>query len=387
MNRLLTLLLVSVLAAPALAQVPEMKSSDAKKIAKGVGPWVLADLENDARGRLDGRDDLQKAVEGLLKKYPGAELYRYLDDWGNALAERGGKFPRAKAGALVSDELPNGTSMDYWVPKNYAPKKGGSPLVLWFRSGALSEDDLPAIPAAIQDDFAVVAVPVPSGSDEEVLAALRSNFFIGVLWLTRQLRIDRDRVYVVADGSDAAAAARMCALAPHVAAGAALAGDAGDAPAGNLSLLTVENVDGLDAAWEWVAQAEPRASYPTEFEVELSESQFGRIFWVQAMRFDPSLEGKPATLKVKADRAANRIEIEATNVYQVDLFLNDQIVDLSKPFVIVRNGQEIEVSTSAGFMTLLENYKVMLEDNGAIFPAKYKGVDIPPAGDASTTNG
>ena len=44
----------------------------------------------------------------------------------------------------------------------------------------------------------------------------------------------------------------------------------------------------------------------------------------------------------------------------------------------MRNGQELEISTTAGFMTLFQNYQVMLLDTGAVYPAKYAGVDIPP---------
>lgn len=377
MTRILSLLTAVLLAAPAIGQVPEMKSADAKKIGKSVGAWVNADHENDAKGRLEGRDDVQKAVDGLAKKYPGAEIYRYLDAWGNALAERGGKYPKAKAGKLAEDDTPFGSTLAYWVPGDYKPKDGGAPLVLWFRDGALDEDTLAAIPAEIQASHAVVAVQVPSAEGEELLSGVRRNFFIGLAWLSRTLRIDRNRVYVVADSAHAGIAAQLCALSPHMVAGCAVAGDPGELPEGNTALFSMNQVDSVDDAWAWLADAPARNPYPTEFDVELTERQFGRIFWVQATNFDPTLEGKPAKLSVKADRDANRIEIEAENVYQVDLYLNDQIVDLSKPITIVRNGQELEVTTTAGFMTLFQNYQVMLLDTGSIFPAKYSGIDIP----------
>ena len=378
MTRLLSVLTALLLAAPAFAQVPEMRSSDAKKIAKGVGEWVQADLENDAKARLDGRDAVQKAVDGLAKKYPGPEVYRYLDAWGAALAERGGKFPKVKDGKLNVDDTPLGVSVAYWVPSDYKPKDGGAPLVLWFRDAALDEDAAAAIPAAIQASHAVVAIEVPNAEGEELLTGVRRNFFVGLLWLSRQMRIDRDRVYVLADSAHAEIAARMCSLSPHTVAGASIAGDPGELPAENLELFAMNQVDGLEDAWAWLADAPARNAYPAEFSVQLTERQFGRVFWVQANNFDPALEGKPATLSVKADRESNRIEIEAENVYQVDLFLNDQLVDLSKPITIVRNGQELEISTTAGFMTLFQNYQVMLLDTGAVYPAKYAGVDIPP---------
>lgn len=379
MTRLAALLTVLFLAAPLSAQVPELRSADAKKLLKGVGEWVVADIAEDAEGRLDGRDELQKALEGLMKKHEGVEIYTFLNDWGQALEQRGGKYAKAKAGALAEDEVGGGAvTFRYWVPGDYNPKKASVPLVLWFRDSALDEDAVAAIPDAIKASFAVMAVEVPGGDPAQVVAGTRLSFFRSVLWTSQQLRIDRNRVYVVADGEQAATAAKFCALAPHVAAGMAVVGGAGDAPAGNLALLAGnEEVDSLDQAWAWVEGAAPRNPYPTEFEVQLNEAQFGRIFWVQAIRFDPSLEGKAATMKVKADRASNRITIEAENVYQVDVYLNDQLVDLAKPVTIVCNGQEVEMVVPAGYTTLLESYKTMLRDSSAIYPSRVRQLDIP----------
>jgi len=376
MTRLLLSIAVLLLAAPLGAQVPEMKASDAKKLAKGLGLWVQADIEEDPSGRLDGRDEIQKGLESLAKKYPGAEVFRYLDAWGNGLELRGGDFPRAKAGTLKSDDLPNGTTVSYWIPENYKPKKANVPLVLWFRNGDFSEDLLAGIPQAIRDDYAVVSVNCGDGTD---LQQMRGKLFFGLIWVSQQLRIDRNRVVVVADSDLAEAAVRMCGLAPHVAAGLAMVGEVGESAPKSLSLLQVEAVDSLEGAWTAVMDFKPRNPYPTEFEVELSEQQFGRCFWVHATKFDPMVEGKPATMKVSVDRAANKIVIDAESVYTVRLYLNDQIVDLTKPIIIERNGQEVEVSVVAGFTTLLETYRAMLRDTGALFPAKLAQIDIPPA--------
>lgn len=361
-----------------MSQVPEMKSTDAKKLLKGVGNWVLADFAEDPADKLDARDEVQKALDGLAKKYPGAEVYRYLDAWGEALAQRAGKYPKAKGGKLASDETPWGRTLSYWVPKNYKPKDGGSPLVLWFRDSDLSEDDVAAIPIELQADYVIAPVMVPSAEGEELLTAARLSFFIDFIWLSKQLRIDRNRVYVLADSDHAAIAAKLCALAPHAVAGLSIVGEEGDLPAENMAMIAMNKSDSLDDAWAWVKDAPVRNPYPTEFSAELMDIQFGRVHWVHARKFDPSLEGSVAKINVKADRASNTITIDAENVYQVDLYLNDQIVDLSKPIKIVRNGQEIEVSTNAGFMIVLENYRTTLFDTGTVYPAKYSGIDIPP---------
>jgi hypothetical protein len=378
MNRILLILTTLIFAGPAMSQVPEMKSADAKKLLKGVGNWVLADFDEDASGRLDARDEVQKSLEGLAKKYPGPEVYRYLDAWGEALAQRGGKYPKAKAGKLTSEDTPWKRTLSYWVPGDYKPKDGGAPLVLWFRSTDLSEDDLAAIPTGLQSSFVVAPVIVPSAEGEELINAARESFFIDLIWLSKQLRIDRNRVFVIADSDYAAIAAKLCALAPHSIAGLSIVGEAGDLPADNLALFSMNKSDSLDDAWAWIKEAPARNPYPTEFSAELMNLQFGRVHWVHARKFDPSLEGSVAKISVKADRSSNTITIDAENVYQVDLYLNDQLVDLSLPIKIIRNGQEIEISTNAGFMIVLENYRTTLFDTGTIYPAKYSGIDIPP---------
>ena len=78
-----------------------------------------------------------------------------------------------------------------------------------------------------------------------------------------------------------------------------------------------------------------------------------------------------------ADRATNTIVIEAEHVYQVELFLNDSLVDLSKPIIVRRNGQELTLTSNPGFATLLENVKAYLWDTGCIFPSRLRGIDIP----------
>lgn len=378
MIRLLSLLTALLLAGPAFAQVPEMRSADAKKLLKGVGNWVLADFENDPSGRLDARDEVQKAIEGLAKKYPGPEVYRYLDAWGEALAQRAGKYPKAKGGKLASDENPWNRDLSYWVPKDYKPKDGGAPMILWFRNSDLDEDAVAAIPEALKAEYVVAPVTIPQAEGEELLAAARISFFIDFAWMSSKLRIDRNRVYVIADSDHAGIASRLCAMAPHSVAGLSIVGETGELPADNLALLNINQSDSLDDAWAWLSEAPARNPYPTEFSAELLDLQFGRVHWVHARKFDPSLDGEAAKISIKADRASNTITIDAENVYQVDLYLNDQIVDLSKPFTIIRNGQELEVSTTAGFMIVLENYRTMLFDTGAIYPAKYSGIDIPP---------
>ena len=83
------------------------------------------------------------------------------------------------------------------------------------------------------------------------------------------------------DDAHAEIAARMCSLSPHTVAGASIAGDPGELPAENLELFAMNQVDGLEDAWAWLADAPARNAYPAEFSVQLTERQFGRVFWVR----------------------------------------------------------------------------------------------------------
>lgn len=380
-----TLFALLALGAPALAQ-DEMRSSDVKKIVRAVGSYVVADLSGDIDGKLDAREDIQDTLDDLAKKYPGPEVYRYIEAWSQALAERDGDYPRQRGGELVEDELPNGIAMNYWVPEEYDPKDAGSPLVLWFRDAELTEDDVEGIPEAVRNNFAVVAVDLAGTQGDEQVGAARVGFFLGVAWISQKLRIDRDRVYVIADSPHAGIAGTMTALAPHFLGGAAIVGELPALPEGNLAMTTLESVDSLEQAWTWVQEAPARTPYPTEFSVELTRPEFGRFAWVQATRFD-AVEGESAKMSVSVDRDANRITLDCEKVYQVDLYLNDRIVDLSQPIILVRNGEELEITATPGFMTLLQNFRATLFDSGVVFPAQVKAIDIPTEESAESESG
>jgi hypothetical protein len=384
MKRFVLLFALSFLGATfAPAQGPQLKSSDAKKLNKAVGEWVNSDIADEANDRLSARDSIQKVLEGFVKKYKGNAIFSYLSDWGVALEYRNGKFPKAKAGKINKTTLPNKFELVYWVPSSYKPKKGAVPMVLFFGDGnGVSEEQLSALPAEIAANFVVAGVDLGGDSAESVMNKGRLNFLLSVVGISQEVRIDRNRVFMVAGGSAAAGASQLSAFVPHVLAGVALYGDANpDLPAENVALVPPEKVDDLAAAFAWVAQAEPRDPYPSNISAKLSEAKFGRYYWVQANKFDLPADGKTASMTVSVDKASNTITIEAEMVYQIELFLNDQIIDLSKPIRINRNGQTIEVTATPGFTTLLQNYKAFLRDTGAIYPVRLRAIDVPEKAD------
>ncbi|NQU50300.1 MAG: hypothetical protein HQ519_16745 [Planctomycetes bacterium] len=382
MKRPLVLLTcLTLFAASASAQTPALKKADSKKLAKAVGLYMVADMTNDPAGRLDARDEILKVLEGFeKKKMTGVEVYRYLDDWREAMDGRGGKFPKAKPGKYTITELPNGSELGYWVPNSYKPKNEGVPLVLYVGDGGdVNQDVVEALPSELLATCAVAPVTLAGMDPEALLSQGRTNLLFAVALISQDLRIDRNRVFVIAGGEAVEEASYLCSLLPHVTAGLAYFNGEVDSKisANNLKLLTLEKVDDLAAASTWVLGAEPRDPFKKELSFDLVESKFPRFFWVQVKKFDPPEDGKAATISVTADRATNTIVIEAEHVYQVELFLNDSLVDLSKPIIVRRNGQELTLTSNPGFATLLENVKAYLWDTGCIFPSRLRGIDIP----------
>jgi hypothetical protein len=385
MKRILLLLTsLTLMAATTVAQeIPELKKGDSKKLAKAVGGWFNADIANDAAERLDSRDEILKVLEGFEKKKIGAtEIYSYLNDWQAALEGRGGKYPKAKPGkfAKTKKDLAGGGPIEYWVPNNYKPKNGGVPLVLFAGDGGkLSQESISGLPAEILADCVVAPVTLAGLEGEDLLSDGRNNLLYTVALLTLELRLDRNRVYLLAGGEAVEPATYLSSWLPHLTAGISTYGGevSTEITEKNKELLKINSADDLAGAASWILTAPPRNLYRSEVNFDLSPPKFPRFYWVQVKKFDPPEDGKVATISVKADRATNTITIEAERVYQVELFLNYQLVDLNKPIKVIRNGQELTLTANPGFSTLLDGCRAYLWDTSCIFPSKLRGIDIP----------
>jgi len=385
MKRILLLLTsLTLLAATTVAQeIPQLKKGDSKKLAKAVGGWFNADIANDAGERLDSRDEILKVLEGFEKKKIGpAEVYTYLNDWQAALEGRGGKFPKARPGkfAKTKRNLAGGGPIEYWVPSSYKPKNGGVPLVLYAGDGgSLTQESISALPAEVLAGCVVAPVSLAGLKGESLLSEGRNNLLYTVALLTMEIRLDRNRVFLLAGGEAVENATYLSSWLPHVTAGVSIFGAKASAEVAtkNQALMNINSSDDLAAAANWILTAPPRDLYRNKVSFDLSPPKFPRFYWVQVKKFDPPEDGKVATISVEADRATNTITIEAERVYQVELFLNYQLVDLNKPIKVIRNGQELTLTANPGFSTLLDGCRAYLWDTSCIFPSKLRGIDIP----------
>jgi hypothetical protein len=173
-------------------------------------------------------------------------------------------------------------------------------------------------------------------------------------------------------------AAQWGAVMPHLFAGVSGTTDVTAKIIGGKNLELVANtvMESANDAATWCAAQARTNAYPLDFEFEIPFSQQSRVFWVHPIKFD-SPEGQLANIKVSVDRDSNTISIDSDRVERVKLYLNDAIVDLDKPVVIVRNGVDYTYQPSRSVGTMLQVFANSLD--GAVFPATIQEVDIPQA--------
>ncbi len=140
----------------------------------------------------------------------------------------------------------------------------------------------------------------------------------------------------------------------------------------------VESLVAEDAA-TWMA-ARPPVGPANHLEYAVHDSSFQRHHWITILAFDAaSATGTPKVMAT-ADRVANRIRVEVSGVTRFELFVNDAMVDLSKPVavVIAEGGKDYEFLSeipARDLGTLLEEL-VASNHPWRIYPVKLV-VDLP----------
>ncbi len=389
MNRLLTFLAIAVMAAPLSAQAePELKSGDIKKMGKQIGVWVDSTIEGDLAGASEALMALDKVVAGIDKKLKGRSALSLVADWSLAINSgrkyaTSGKNPDGdsiKKGSVQEIDLAGWGLCSMHIPAKYDPKKISYPVLMIVCDTPTAT--IEALPASVKDHSVVIAPHIENMTVEKLMVEEGQRLFLVPIGrASRDFRVDRSRMFMVAEGEKGIdLASRYVAVLPHFFAGlATVAGSCGDIPAkANLELVASgEHVD-MAAATEWCMTAEARDPYPLEFEVELSQPSLARVYWVQAIKFDPPdsvPDGKTARMKVAVDRSTNTISIDGEFVYQVKLFLNDVIVDLDKPITLMRNGKTLTYQASRSTGTMLAVFGSSLDDT--VFPSTIRVVDLP----------
>jgi hypothetical protein len=372
-------LLFFILSSGAFAQgEPELKSADLKKISKYTGEWIDAKIDNDHKDMSEAIMALEDQITKMAKKSKGRNPLSYVYDWEIAL-HQSRKYATSgsavKKGRLRNVDFAR-APYSVWLPAKYNPKKVSYPCIILLGSDA--REQIETLPEEVLDQAIVLAPDISSMSADLVLTIEAAiSIILPVGEASKIYHLDRMRLFMVGiDELGSHIASQWGAVMPHIFAGITTSTDVTDkiVGSGNLSLVANATLETANEAAQWCLKQERTNAYPLEFEFEIPFSQQSRVFWVHPIKSD-SAEGSLAKISVSVDRASNTISIDANNVERVKLYLNDVIVDLNKPVIIKRNGQDYTYQPSRSVGTLLQVFANSLD--GAVFPAVIQEVDIP----------
>ena len=147
--------------------------------------------------------------------------------------------------------------------------------------------------------------------------------------------------------------------------------------------LEIENVtlqpDGLEAdIWNWI-QATTRSAYPDSVRLSPGSPMPYRSSWLEVPA--SNYNGK-ATIEARLDRDANAVHVEGSGVTDFVLYLNDDLLDLSRPITVHANGQESSIQVSRSFKSFLNLIYNGRSDPGRVFVAS-QSFHLPAAGEGS----
>jgi hypothetical protein len=133
---------------------------------------------------------------------------------------------------------------------------------------------------------------------------------------------------------------------------------------------------------KWMRE-NPRRTYPERVLVVPGDPEPypTRAYWLQVKpgsefpRWHP--EAKNTRASATFERATNTVTIEAKNIAQVTLLLNDQWIDLSKPIKVVAGGVEHTETVAREFSSFIDMIYDGVSDSGAVYVARLE-IDLKP---------
>ena len=402
-QRLLTALALSVSSLVALAQEPRVIEDDAlAAVAEALASCTRAratttGLEEAHAALVAELADLRETKgQPFLLEYP-ADLARTV--W----LSRGYAKKKGKQGKVVTDtytggSFASGLKYAYRVPKDYDPKRTSYVLIL----AIPGEDETPEAHIrthwslrSIRDEAIVVCPEMPEDRAEwaQVMVAGRPGGLCHVLTALRmasdEFAVDPDRIHVAGRGKGVSAAVAAGNYSPQRFAG--VIGRAGDMVEGatpenfgNLPTLFVgagANARSFQEAataagfkncelssggkeqdvWNWV-QRQQRTTYPASVTLDVGNPFPTRAYW---LRVAPTASDASATATI--DRATNTIRINSHSVSFATIYLNDGLVDLSKPVIVRCNGVESTSRFERALSTTLDLLSSGTSDTGCVY--------------------
>jgi poly(3-hydroxybutyrate) depolymerase len=379
-------------AAAALTPQMLLKANDHEKLGDAVADYWKAKQEE--KGIQESFELVAEARDKIQKRFArdlaDGDLLSAVLDWeqifyaATPIEEKGAKKGKVED-RVYEDPIFGEYPMAIHTPPKYSAKEGPVPLLIAIPpAGKKPEEHLAENwQDAVGLESAVIAVPEMPANQRtwaEIGSAENHGGIDTVLITLKAVKkthaIDVNRVFLTGFGEGAAAAGRIGALYPHVFAGVAgRAGDLDDLPATNFRNLPsffagggekvaafrgrakeegIENVTVNASAseadlWAWLL-ATHRAANPMDVSLAPLNIVNSQAYWLRVDGIDPDA----AKIRAKIDRAANSVTIESSGISTATIYVNDLLLDLSKPVKVICNGSASEDLIPRNLRTMLD---------------------------------
>ncbi|MDP6739512.1 MAG: hypothetical protein QF404_05795 [Planctomycetota bacterium] len=354
-----------------------LKDSELKKLAQSLADYIEARV--DEKGVSDATGDVATNMEKLERKLaktaaqgdilasPG-DLGRAVwlsYDYGRNRPKKGKVADRKFVGSVFSKDNPLLYSV--WAPSKYSASSGPYPLIITIPDeGVRPADHLRDnwTDGNVQDG-AILASPV---MPEEASAWAGRDGIGRVIVLMRAIYeeygVDFNRIYLAGHGLGVTTALGIAEKFPDRFAGViGRGGDAGEVSPSNFQNLatyfagggsqvtkfeeeilrlgysncTVQAGGGTADIWNWIGTIK-RDSYPSQVTLIPGSPFPKRAYWLEV----PPSEGGSSRIHAQVDRQMNTVTVEGTGMTEFTLHFNDLLLDMSKPIIVVANGQKHE---------------------------------------------
>jgi hypothetical protein len=385
-----------------------LKESDHRALGKLIGAYFTARTEE--KGISEAAQKVIDQLASVEKRLKGEKLLASIGDMEQSFrvaTEELLKETLKKRGEVTSQKVSD-VNFAYCLPKKAS--KGPLPLLLI----ACGEGEAPAahLDAHWNDPVVregAILMAVDLGKNTEVWGTFGSRASPGGTYqlmsalqlIQDQFPVDYNRRYLIGSGKGFAAAEITATCLPYLFAGVI---GIGDVAAGDLASLEnfrslptlflkggdgakaietklaelgfsnalVEPDGGVARAWDWMSK-NTRSAYPQHITYVPKDDNARSAPWLSLVGFQVAEHPR---VEARADKSANSITIEAQEISNIVVYLNDELVDLDKPVKFTINGLAHERKVERNPVDMLQN-QFNVGDWGRVFTA-FVTLDVPP---------
>lgn len=408
-----------------------ISSSETKRLTSALEKY-LAEPEESTK-RLEARDKFEKEVAKVKSKHKLDTLLKDIDYLGQLVtmaATHGHVRPvknRVKEFTVEEEIAGRKTTATYhlWVPKAYKEDNPWPVLVGLHDNGQTGEEYLENVlaDAALRDSYIIVCPTIEGDIRWHDQMGMFQLLGLVMHEVTNSYFVDKDRMYIDGTGAGGESACILASRFRDLFGGvvmrsapfgsARVEGNLNHVPvmcavgADDASLKIDEmraKVDKLKAAKypitlkemagsgkssfaelngeiaTWLAE-QKRVRFPETLSASIESRTFGRTYWMSIIRTETATTDEPviANLVASTDREKNTIDITSENIYKIEIYLNDSIIDMDRPFSVRVNGKELwQGIKERSWRYMLDRY-TSSGDPTRLFTASIE-IDIPVQG-------